>query len=51
MLKPIIARLKAKGMRVSLFADGDGDEEAVKLAKATGADRIEPLHRPLWWML
>ena len=41
MLKPIIARLKAKGMRVSLFADGDGDEEAVKLAKATGADRIE----------
>ncbi|WP_165218843.1 pyridoxine 5'-phosphate synthase [Affinirhizobium pseudoryzae] len=41
MLKPIVARLKAKGMRVSLFADGDGDEEAVKLAKATGADRIE----------
>jgi pyridoxine 5-phosphate synthase len=28
-------------MRVSLFADGDGDVEAVKLAKATGADRIE----------
>jgi pyridoxine 5-phosphate synthase len=41
MLKPIIARLKAKGMRVSLFADGDGDVEAVRLAKATGADRIE----------
>jgi pyridoxine 5-phosphate synthase len=41
MLKPIIARLKASGMRVSLFADGDGDVEAVKLAKATGADRIE----------
>jgi pyridoxine 5-phosphate synthase len=41
MLKPIVARLKAKGMRVSLFADGDGDVEAVKLAKATGADRIE----------
>lgn len=41
MLKPIVARLKAKGMRVSLFADGDGDIEAVKLAKATGADRIE----------
>ena len=40
-LKPIVARLKAKGMRVSLFADGDGDVEAVKLAKATGADRIE----------
>ena len=41
MLKPIVARLKAGGMRVSLFADGDGDVEAVKLAKATGADRIE----------
>jgi pyridoxine 5-phosphate synthase len=41
MLKPIVARLKSKGMRVSLFADGDGDEEAVALAKATGADRIE----------
>lgn len=41
MLKPIVARLKAGGMRVSLFADGDGDVEAVRLAKATGADRIE----------
>jgi pyridoxine 5-phosphate synthase len=41
MLKPIVARLKKAGMRVSLFADGDGDVEAVKLAKATGADRIE----------
>jgi pyridoxine 5-phosphate synthase len=41
MLKPIVARLKKRGMRVSLFADGDGDVEAVKLAKATGADRIE----------
>lgn len=41
MLKPVIARLKAGGMRVSVFADGDGDVEAVKLAKATGTDRIE----------
>ncbi|MCO5730240.1 pyridoxine 5'-phosphate synthase [Rhizobium sp. SSA_523] len=41
MLKPIIARLKRKNIRLSLFADGDGDEEAVRLAKATGADRIE----------
>lgn len=41
MLKPIVARLKKAGMRVSLFADGDGDVEAIKLAKATGADRIE----------
>lgn len=41
MLKPIVARLKKGGMRVSLFADGDGDTEAVELAKTTGADRIE----------
>lgn len=41
MLKPIVARLKKGGMRVSLFADGDGDVEAVKLARSTGADRIE----------
>jgi len=41
LLKPVVARLKKKGMRVSLFADGDGDVEAVKLARATGADRIE----------
>ncbi|MBB4141840.1 pyridoxine 5'-phosphate synthase [Rhizobium rhizoryzae] len=41
MLKSVIARLKAGGMRVSVFADGDGDAEAVKLAKATGTDRIE----------
>ncbi|CDZ72867.1 Pyridoxine 5'-phosphate synthase [Neorhizobium galegae bv. orientalis] len=41
MLKPIVTRLKKGGMRVSLFADGDGDVEAVKLARATGADRIE----------
>ena len=40
-LNEVVGRLKAKGMRVSLFADGDGDVEAVKLAKATGADRIE----------
>ena len=38
-LAPIVARLKASGMRVSLFADPDplGYEQA----KATGADRIE----------
>lgn len=41
MLKRVVGRLKNKGMRVSLFADGDGDVEAVKLAKSTGADRIE----------
>ncbi len=41
LLAPIVERLKRRGMRVSLFADGDGDTEAVALAKATGADRIE----------
>ncbi|MCM2472071.1 pyridoxine 5'-phosphate synthase [Rhizobium sp. CG5] len=41
LLKSVVGRLKANGMRVSLFADGDGDEAAVLAAKATGADRIE----------
>ena len=41
MLSDVVARLKKMGCRVSLFADGDGDVEAVRAAKATGADRIE----------
>ncbi len=41
LLKRVVARLKGKGMRVSLFADGDGNEAAVKAAAATGTDRIE----------
>ncbi|MFS2150380.1 pyridoxine 5'-phosphate synthase [Rhizobium sp. Rhizsp42] len=41
LLTDVIARLKKIGTRVSLFADGDGDEEAVAIAKAVGADRIE----------
>ncbi len=41
LLKSVIKRLKNGGMRVSLFADGDGDPEAVAAAKETGADRIE----------
>ena len=40
-LTETIKRLKDKGFRVSLFADGDGDVEAVAAAKETGADRIE----------
>lgn len=40
-LAPVIARLKARGMRVSLFLDGDGREEPVKAARDVGADRIE----------
>lgn len=41
LLKGVVKRLKAGHMRVSLFADGDGNADAVKLAKETGADRIE----------
>lgn len=40
-LSAVVSRLKKGGMRVSLFADGDGDAKAVERAKATGADRIE----------
>ena len=40
-LKTVVARLKGKGMRVSLFADGDGSAEAMVLAAQTGADRVE----------
>jgi len=38
-LRPIIQRLQAKGIRVSLFMDPD--VEQIKLAKDVGADRIE----------
>ncbi len=40
-LQDVVARLTSQGMRVSLFADGEGDREAVELAAATGASRIE----------
>jgi pyridoxine 5-phosphate synthase len=40
-LSKAIAPYKKMGCRVSLFADGDGDAEAVVIAKAVGADRIE----------
>lgn len=35
-LKEVVGRLKAGGMRVSLFADGDGEREPVRLAAETG---------------
>ena len=41
ILKPMVARLKRQGIRVSLFADGDGNEVAMALAAETGADRVE----------
>jgi pyridoxine 5-phosphate synthase len=40
-LKTVVSRLKAAGMRVSLFADGDSSREQMEAAKATGADRVE----------
>ncbi|WP_099864691.1 pyridoxine 5'-phosphate synthase [Pararhizobium haloflavum] len=40
-LSPIVERLNRRGMRVSLFADPDGDADSVALAKSTGAARIE----------
>ncbi|QLF70784.1 pyridoxine 5'-phosphate synthase [Peteryoungia desertarenae] len=41
LLTTVIARLKSKGMRVSIFVDGDGRSEAMTKAKAVGADRVE----------
>ncbi len=38
-LRPIVSRLKAQGMRVSLFADPDAT--TIALARETGADRVE----------
>ncbi|MBP1853480.1 pyridoxine 5'-phosphate synthase [Rhizobium halophytocola] len=40
-LTTVVARLKNRGMRVSLFADGDGKAEPVAIARRIGADRIE----------
>src|SRR5690606_6512765 len=41
LLGNVVDRLKKKGFRVSLFADGDGDREALRIASDIGADRIE----------
>ncbi|QKV17276.1 pyridoxine 5'-phosphate synthase [Oricola thermophila] len=40
-LRDCVQRLKAKGMRVSLFADPDAGEKGMQAAKDTGADRVE----------
>ena len=40
-LKDVCRRLKAGGMRVSLFADGTPDREGLEIAREVGADRIE----------
>ena len=41
LLGNVVGRLKKGGFRVSLFADGDPDLEALTIARETGADRIE----------
>ncbi|MCO6185721.1 pyridoxine 5'-phosphate synthase [Rhizobium sp. L1K21] len=41
VLQSVCMRLKDGGFRISLFADGDADREALELAKDAGADRIE----------
>jgi pyridoxine 5-phosphate synthase len=41
MLKAIVARLKKKNMRVSLFCDPDAAPAQIEAAKDTGTDRIE----------
>jgi pyridoxine 5-phosphate synthase len=41
LLQTISSRLKAGGMRVSLFADGDAGEAEIEAAARSGADRIE----------
>jgi pyridoxine 5-phosphate synthase len=40
-LRDVVLRLKAKRMRVSLFADPDADAASIAAAKASGADRVE----------
>jgi pyridoxine 5-phosphate synthase len=41
LLGNVVARIKKIGLRVSLFADGDPDREALSIARDLGADRIE----------
>ncbi|MFP5078233.1 pyridoxine 5'-phosphate synthase [Rhizobium sp. YIM 134829] len=41
LLKEVVGRLSGQGFRVSLFADGVPDREALELARDTGAARIE----------
>jgi pyridoxine 5-phosphate synthase len=41
LLTRICARLRASGMRVSLFADGDAGPEQIAAAARSGAERIE----------
>jgi pyridoxine 5-phosphate synthase len=40
-LRPVVARLKKRGMRVSLFCDPDASAREIAAARDTGADRVE----------
>lgn len=41
LLRNVVARLKLKNMRVSLFCDPDAGATGIAAAKSTGADRVE----------
>ena len=41
LLRPLLARLRKGGMRVSLFCDPDATPEQIAAAKDIGADRVE----------
>ncbi|MFC3076444.1 pyridoxine 5'-phosphate synthase [Shinella pollutisoli] len=41
VLETVVGRLKGLGLRVSVFADGEPDREALAIAREVGADRIE----------
>lgn len=41
LLGNVVSRVKKLGLRVSLFADGEPDREALAIARDVGADRIE----------
>lgn len=41
LLETVMNRLKKTGVRISVFVDGDTDEEALTIARNLGAERIE----------
>jgi pyridoxine 5-phosphate synthase len=41
LLREVVARLKGRGMRVSLFCDPDAPAAEIEAAARTGADRVE----------
>jgi pyridoxine 5-phosphate synthase len=45
-LRPVIAKLRGLGARVSLFMDAEADADAMRLARDLGADRVELYTEP-----